>query len=344
MPRPSVYLFLFLAIIFQACRLGQAEQQPSQAFYLWQSKPEQPLASYADYLDSLATKKIYLRVFDMVWRGEAQVLAPLQEAALGHWPEHLQCIPTVYITHSVMQNCPDSGVQALARQLAQGIRAKLDALGSPPCQEWQIDCDWSPSIKERYFRFLELLDAEAGEGIELSATIRLHQMKYYQRTGVPPVARGVLMCYNMGDLGKIDEQNSIFHIPTLRKYLYNLDVYPLPFDIALPLFSWAIQFRSGRFVQILSGLGQEELSHTVRFRKLDLQSYQVLQSHYTEAGNYIYAGDIIRLEQVSEEELREGYALLRERLGGRRAELIWYDLQSGQRQRYAAETLLRARF
>ncbi len=74
----------------------------------------------------------------------------------------------------------------------------------------------------------------------LSATIRLHQVKYFETTGVPPVKSGMLMFYNTGDLENPSEENSILNIETAELYLSGLEDYPMQLDIVLPLFSWAV--------------------------------------------------------------------------------------------------------
>ncbi len=76
------------------------------------------------------------------------------------------------------------------------------------CRALQIDCDWTTKTAPKYFYFLqqirEKLDAHEDGGTfaslaMLSATIRLHQVKYPEKSGMPPVDKGVLMFYNMGE-------------------------------------------------------------------------------------------------------------------------------------------------
>ena len=43
----------------------------------------------------------------------------------------------------------------------------------------------------------------------MSATIRLHQVKYRADTGVPPVDRGMLMAYNLLPPDQAGERSSI---------------------------------------------------------------------------------------------------------------------------------------
>ena len=66
----------------------------------------------------------------------------------------------------------------------------------------------------------------------LSATIRLHQLKFIGESGIPPVDKGLLMCYNMGDLHRLRISNSILETAELKKYIKQLSVYPLKLDVA----------------------------------------------------------------------------------------------------------------
>ena len=78
----------------------------------------------------------------------------------------------------------------------------------------------------------------------LSATIRLHQVKYYKQAGIPPVDRGMLMFYNMGKLNALTAENSIYNSNDAAGYIETVDDYPLKLDLALPAFSWAVHFRN----------------------------------------------------------------------------------------------------
>ena len=67
-------------------------------------------------------------------------------------------------------------------------------------KEIQLDCDWNSSTQKKYFNLIEEMKLyPTWENIVWSATIRLHQLKYPKQTGVPPVNKGVLMFYNMGN-------------------------------------------------------------------------------------------------------------------------------------------------
>ncbi len=113
--------------------------------------------------------------------------------------------------------------------------------------EVQIDCDWTEKTTGKYFYLLrELKQQPFFSDKILSATIRLYQAKYKQRTGVPPVDKGLLMAYNMGNLKNPGIANSILDPGELDKYIRDIRSYPLHLDVALPLFSWYVWFKNDK--------------------------------------------------------------------------------------------------
>lgn len=115
-------------------------------------------------------------------------------------------------------------------------------------KEIQIDCDWTASTQEAYFKFLHILKEKAKDKqIQLSATIRLHQLSMTP----PPVDRGILMMYNTGDVKQLSCQKPILDMKDVAPYIQHLGSYPLPLSAAYPLFSWRVLFREGKFVGIM---------------------------------------------------------------------------------------------
>ena len=86
-------------------------------------------------------------------------------------------------------------------------------------KELQIDCDWTESTRDKYFHLLSTLRNELERNKQIiSATIRLHQVKYAAITGIPPVHRGMLMYYNMGKINATDN-NSVYDKKIAEKYI-----------------------------------------------------------------------------------------------------------------------------
>ena len=100
-------------------------------------------------------------------------------------------------------------------KLADNILKKIHELNRKTPVEVQFDCDWTQITKNNFFYFLSYFKKQLANRISMttpdplrdlqtepvvSATIRLHQLKFPEKTGVPPVDKGMLMFYNTGNL------------------------------------------------------------------------------------------------------------------------------------------------
>jgi hypothetical protein len=199
-----------------------------------------------------------------------------------------ECVPTIFITLPALKN-----IQWDSKEYAPKICTRILNMCSyhgfiDKVHEVQVDCDWSKSTELQYFNLLEemryILHAH---GIQLSATIRLHQL----RTSVPPVDRGVLMLYNTGSLKHPETKNSILSYADAMPYLKKMN-YSLPLDYAFPNFGWGVWFRENSFQAILH---QQDYSDENLYEQTDSTHYRVIQEHFNE-GHWMVCGDIIRKE------------------------------------------------
>lgn len=295
-------------LLFFLSRCAQPETQISPAFYHWRTR----LAlteTERTYLQELQVKKLYAKFFDVDWSENSQQALPqaLIEIAPETLPDSLALIPTIFITNRTFLNLPVSEIP----QLATNICDKIRALAKAPFDEVQLDCDWSEKTRSPYFQLLEAMRQNLGPAVRLSATIRLHQVKYPKQTGVPPVDRGMLMFYNMGDVEAGEERNSILNLETAQQYLdKNTAQYPLPLDVALPLFSWGVLFREGKMIRLINNLTTAELAEDERFRAIEPSRFEVVRSGYLD-GYYLYAEDEIRIEAVQPENLMAAAQLVK---------------------------------
>jgi hypothetical protein len=235
-----------IAIALPACGGDRAPTPPKppahRAFYYWRTTFALAPAERAALTD-LHVDTLYLRMFDVGWAdGAPTILGPLTIPADAAPTPGVAIVPTVYLTNELFKQLPAAGVPALAALVVREVAARTAQLGGAP-RELQLDCDWTDTTRARYFAFLAALRGEVAAGTALSATIRLHQIKYRERTGVPPVDRGMLMFYNMGKFSADPEARAIFDERAAARYLARLRDYPLPLDGALPIWSWVIHLR-----------------------------------------------------------------------------------------------------
>ena len=273
---------------------------PAPAFYYWQTTFRLS-ATERQYLDDLHCQLLYVKFLDIGRDPDLGSIRPFSQlemrdtAGLGG----RTLVPTVFLTNAVFQNLAPEKIDWLAKKTAtalQRIAARCPA-GSVGTL-YQFDCDWTPSTRQAFFLFLQKVRPCLPPGSQLSATIRLHQYKAPRQTGVPPVDRGMLMLYNTGNLDDPAEENSIFQPAAAQRYLVGAPVrYPLPLDVALPVFSWALVYRDDVLWKILPNPGPAAWSDTARFEATGPQRFRIRQGTFA-GGHYLRPDDRLRLEAV----------------------------------------------
>ncbi len=333
--------FFILISLFSYLMSGCKEDKPRRvktAFYHWQTNFD--LSEYErNFIEETQSENLYVKFFDVDWNGkEAIPMASLNvknEARAGQ-----EIVPTIFITNRTFQHLTEEDISDLAEKVVDKVKRIFKGFTDAELREIQFDCDWSESTRVAYFSFLEAINSILlKEEIEISATIRLHQIKFFERTGVPPVARGMLMFYNTGELRNFETENSILDLKTAEKYLINFDKYPLPLDLALPLFRWGVLFREGKMIRLLNGLSESDLKDTVFFEKTAAQSFSVKENNYL-AGHYLYKQDKIRLEQITPSQLDSVVQLLQPIWPRNDLTLTFYHIDSTVIQQFSAQNLL----
>ena len=288
--------FIFLIVFTIFIMKNEKSQDLTISFYSWENSFNQKEIK----------EKLYIKVLDIAYSTKLEII----KSNLQEKPKDF--IPVVYITNETMQNVDFSLV---SNAIIQGLK-------NYEFKELQIDCDWSNSTQSNYFKLLEDLKIKLNK--TLSATIRLHQIKYYTKTGVPNVDYGVLMYYNMSNITDINTKNSILDNEIAKKYHYNFDSYKLKLKLALPLYSQAIQFRENKALSIFEGVSKKDFDSN--FEKIAPNIYKVLNSTYF-MGRYIYKDDIFRFEDVQEKELKIALDDFLDLSNNRFDEVIFYTLK-----------------
>jgi hypothetical protein len=192
-----------------------------------------------------------------------------------------------------------------------------------------FDCDWTATTRDAYFSFLEKMRSRLPASTSRSVTIRLHQYQRPADTGVPPAERGLLMLYNTGDVeDPTGNRSSIFDPRDAHRYLDNApQSYPLPLDLALPLFSWGLVFREGELWKIIPELNASQLTDSTRFQAVDSR-WEVRQATFM-GGLYLATGDFVRLETVTPELLLQAAEIAAQQIDlAPDAAVVFYHLDS----------------
>ncbi len=287
-------VFLLLAILLFSCQGKREPRQIEPSFYYWKS-----VLSLTEFenqkLDSLKVKTIYLKFFDVDWDEEGKKPVPVAklQATSYKLKEGISIIPTIFITNACIQKIDSMQIEKLAENIHNLITEIKQSNRFNSFSEIQIDCDWTAATKEKYFLLLKNFKLQ-NLGSRLSCTIRLHQIKYITKTGVPPVDRGLLMCYNMGNLKNPATNNSIIETEELKKYIGSLGNYPLPLDVAFPLFDWKVLYRNNFYTGLIQNL--PETVFTSSFAEKTGTRYHILKDTVLQ-GYELRKGDMIRDEQ-----------------------------------------------
>ncbi len=257
---------LLLLLLFTACR---HDKKTTASFYYWKTVYNANPAESA-YCNKLHVNKLYVRIMDVDMDETGTNPVPISPVDFKNkLPDTVSIIPVVFIVNDILKNTTKPALDALAKKILFFVKGKVEQSGKNSYQELQIDCDWTLSTRDNYFYLLKKIREQTHQQKKtLSVTLRLHQLKNQKRNGIPPADRVMLMCYNMGNLRKYGNQNSILDIAEMKKYANsNISDYHLPVDIALPLFSWAVAFRGKEYIGISKHVNYRDLNNPVQFVK-----------------------------------------------------------------------------
>lgn len=306
-----------ISLLLLACSKHKTE--PS--FYYWRTTSELSDIEQSA-LKKYSVKNIYVRFFDVDITPETNKPIPVGVIdSVAKLTKQLQIIPVVFITNRTFLNCSDTESQ----QLAKKVFDKINSI-HPHYSELQIDCDWSDKTREKYFLFLKELNILLPPSCVLSSTIRLHQIKYPNITGVPPVKRGMLMFYNIGNVSNVNEVNSIFNEKIAEKYTTYIKSYELPLDIALPIFRWYVHYRNGKLLGLISKQQMLELTNNEYFTLNKNNTTFKIQNDTLLNNLFLKKGDELRFEVLDDDNLIKAAELLNDNLNKENRKVVLYDL------------------
>ncbi len=305
-PARPLFALVVLFLVFLPGGCGRRENQERSglvSFYDWKHNSEMDQG----WIDEFKPHKIYVKALDVVYRDGLETIGT-------NFKHHVSknIVPVVFLENRVFKN---AGVEDIC---------DLIKIEIPPDKypHLQLDVDWSGSTREAYFRLLSELHADYRD---LSVTIRLHQVKYQNITGTPPADHGVLMYYNMSDPLSNKTTNYILDLEVASRYHHNFDKYPLPLDLALPIYSQARVYRHGRLVDLFRPPSQPPtppFSH-----EPPGGGHLITEDHYF-GGHYLYRGDLVRLDIITKEQLQQAVKQLKPVIQPR--EIIFFEASNAR--------------
>jgi hypothetical protein len=341
-----IFILLFAVLNGAGC---ENEHEVVRSFCYW--KTDLNFQKEDDSLmKELDVKHLYVRFFDVDWNPYAKEPLPVATISNVNLNEsNPEITPSIFITNEVVLQSNKKQLDSLASRIAQRVNqigvkmneTKADVIANAivypkdyykqkdykrinydsvkalelaklkvDFKEILIDCDWSEKSKDNYFYLLKQIKKEFPTA-QISSTIRLWQYKFASKAGIPPVDKGLLMCYNLTKPDDFKTKNSIGTSNELAQYITHGE-YKLKLDIALPLYSWAVIFRGNQFKGILSDYDQL-LKDSIKLKKSSESKY-ILEDDVLVGQTYLRNGDEIRIEKISEEELDKMVSIIKDKI------------------------------
>ncbi|MGB4931558.1 MAG: hypothetical protein WBP43_16385, partial [Chitinophagales bacterium] len=278
-------LWIGLLCIFSFSLIGCNKDKSivNRCFYYWQQ--DFTLSNETlNTLTSLEINKLYVKFFDVNWDKATAQPSPVANIHFSsEIPAGIEIIPVVFITNETLSHLDSAQTTMLAQKISKRIQGVIETNKIATPQEIQLDCDWTESTRENYFLLISTMkNFPDWKNTLWSATIRLHQIKYAEQTGIPPVNRGMLMFYNMGNIEDISAENSIYDAATAELYTNRISEYPLPLDAALPCYSWGLLFDGQELLKIFYPLYPAQVDEKYFIKKS--------QNQYIAKGNFYFRG------------------------------------------------------
>lgn len=308
----KAFLFVVFLLVF-SCK---ENPKNSVSFYYWKTKFKLSPKEAQTLKDNKVTQ-LYVRYFDVALQNN--IPFPVKPIRFETKLVQQKIIPTIFIKNEVFL-FQKTDIDQLSSNILKLIQ-QINLANKIPNSEIQIDCDWSLESKDKYMQFLKILKAKYKKTV--STTIRLHQIKYFEKTKVPPVDYGVLMLYNIGSVNAKGEK-AIYDKEIAMQYLPYLKKYPLQLKTALPIFSWLVQTRDGKVVQIISKKNINDYQNKITFDS-DYLKHVVTKSGIA-FGDFYKQNDILFEESISPDNIDEMKNLIHKYSKQPQTEFIYYDL------------------
>ena len=317
-------LLIFFVFLLTGC---SKSDKPIIAFYYWKTVFKLS-ETEKEVLKDNNVEKLYIRYFDIGLHPKSTAPIPVSPIHFQENISKFDIVPVVFIQNKVLLKS-NIDIDDLAEKTLYLVN-QINIKNKINCSEIQIDCDWTLGSKENYLKFIQRFKKISHK--KLSATIRLHQVKYFKKTKIPNVDSGVLMYYNLGTIAS-DSLNSIYNHEVAEKYLKSLKKYPLHLDIALPIYSWAIHIRNQKVIGLRSKLNVAELKKDENFEQMNARFFKVKKSNYKN-GFFYEEGDVLKIEAISAEDLKTMGEELNENVANTPKEIIFYDLDEFNLKNY----------
>ncbi|MBY0426362.1 MAG: hypothetical protein K2Q22_12045 [Cytophagales bacterium] len=353
----SVWLFFH----FRGGKMGKTQI----SFYSWNNSFELDSTTY-EFLNDHKIKHLHVKLAELAWNESAQKVVVSNHLdgytrGLEHqYFQENQLTPVVFLDNELFYHIDSAQIPQMASLAKRAIQIHSVDLAingqelfanrweslyfslNPKSVDneqveknyqrflnnivsYEFDCDWTEMTRDKYFYFLQLVKDTLDKNIE--STLRLHQYKFREKMGIPPVDLVNLMCYNVGNVTNPKETNSIFQSQVILDYMKNQDRYPVPLNLAFPTFEWTVVFRNQKFYRLIQGNGI--LEHPNQLKEIGQNTYQLTSDVYIDWRiESLQEGDVVRVETARMEDISKTYAEILQETKEKPEEIILFDLNS----------------
>lgn len=363
MVRIPITCFTIIASMFLISCNSKKLSETNISFYSWNNNFELDSNTY-NFLNANKIKHLRVKLAELSWDGQKVIVDNhLDSYTSGFEHQYFQenkLTPVVFIDNDLLYEIDSAQIPQMASLAKRAIQIhSIDlALNSNELfpDRWgrlyfslnaksvniekvekiyqqflenivsyEFDCDWTEKTRDKYFYFLQNVKDTLGKSVE--STLRLHQYKFRDKMGIPPVDAVNLMCYNIGDVTSKKETNSIFNTNLVLEYMKIQDQYPVPLNIAFPTFQWTVVFRNNQFYRLLQGNGI--LNNPEQIQEIGTNTYKLKSDVYIDwRTESLREGDVVRVENVSTEDLQNTYSSILKETKEKPEEVIFFDLNS----------------
>ncbi|WP_411811399.1 hypothetical protein ACLB9Y_16005 [Chryseobacterium scophthalmum] len=312
----KILQLLFVCLLVISC---SEKQKHPYSFYYWKTHLKLNEIEKKSLSES-TNQFLYTRFFDVDKVGEKfQPVAVITKD--NSFETDKQIVPTVFITNQTFLHIKKEEIHFLAESIHQLIQKKAQDYQLKINNEIQIDCDWTAGTKDDYFEFLKQLKKISQK--EITCTLRLHQMKDKNLTGIPPVEKVYLMCYSTSSPLENSDKNSILDLNIMKSYLSKLEDYPIKkIEVALPIYSWGIVTNHLGKHKLINALSAKDLDNP-DFKKISDTEIEILKDGFY-FGNFLNKGFKIKVEEISPEQLNSAIEFLDKKISS--YNIIYYQL------------------
>lgn len=312
----KILQLLFTCLLVISC---SEKQKHPYSFYYWKTHLKLNEIEKKS-LNESTNSFLYTRFFDVNKVGEKfQPVAVITKDK--SFETDKQIVPTIFITNQTFLHIKKEEIHFLAESIHQLIQKKAQDYQLKINNEIQIDCDWTAGTKDDYFEFLKQLKKISQK--EITCTLRLHQVKDKNLTGIPPVEKVYLMCYSTSSPLENSDKNSILDLNIMKSYLSKLEDYPIKkIEVALPIYSWGIVTNHLGKHKLINALSAKDLDNP-NFKKISDTEIEILKDGFY-FGNFLNKGFKIKVEEISPEQLNSAIEFLDKKISS--YNIIYYQL------------------